>query len=233
MGRRDSRRLPTPPADGGPQPTPPLPAPPTPAAAHEPNRHTTTGTPAPERLGEFRLIQELGRGGMGVVYEAVQESLGRRVALKVLPAHLLSNEKLRARFLRESHAAARLHHTNIVPVFGGGEQDGLCYYAMQLIPGRSLQQVLETEIERRKEGSDVAPCGVAWIGVQVADALTYAHSQEMLHRDIKPSNLLLDEREAAWVTDFGVAKLVEEAHLTQSGDLVGTLKYMPPERFAG
>src|SRR5262249_29766025 len=164
----------------------------------------------------------------------------RRVALKVLPAHLLANEKLRARFLRESHAAALLHHTNIVPVFGVGEQDGLCYYAMQLIPGRSLQQVLETELERRKDGSNLPPAalrlepsGVAWIGVQVAEALAYAHSQEVLHRDIKPSNLLLDERGAAWVTDFGVAKLVEEAHLTQSGDLVGTLKYMPPERFAG
>src|SRR5262249_427208 len=151
MGRRDSRRLPTPPADGGPQPTPPLPAPPTPAAAHEPNRHTTTGTPAPERLGEFRLIQELGRGGMGVVYEAVQESLGRHVALKVLPAHLLANEKLRARFHRESHAAARLHHTNIVPVFGVGEDAGLCYYVMQLIPGRGLDEVLKDEGGRMKD----------------------------------------------------------------------------------
>ncbi len=96
----------------------------------------------PERIGEFSIVREIGRGGMGVVYEAVQESLGRRVALKVLPAHLLANEKLRSRFHRESQAAARLHHTNIVPVFGVGEHDGLCYYVMQLIPGRSLDGLL-------------------------------------------------------------------------------------------
>jgi eukaryotic-like serine/threonine-protein kinase len=93
---------------------------------------------APERLGEYRLLREIGRGGMGVVYEAQQEALGRRVAIKVLPAHLFGDEKLRARFRRESQAAARLHHTNIVPVFAVGEQDGLCYYVMQLIHGRSL-----------------------------------------------------------------------------------------------
>src|SRR5262249_57831981 len=87
----------------------------------------------PERIGEHQIVREIGRGGMGVVYEAVQESLGRRVALKVLPAHLLSNETLRARFHRESHAAAKLHHTNIVPVFAVGEHEGLCFYVMQLI----------------------------------------------------------------------------------------------------
>ncbi|HJZ93875.1 MAG TPA: serine/threonine-protein kinase [Gemmataceae bacterium] len=212
---------------------------PRPADPTEPNLPTNNGTPAPQRLGEFRIIQELGRGGMGVVYEAVQESLGRHVALKVLPAHLLANEKLRARFHRESHAAARLHHTNIVPVFGVGEDAGLCYYVMQLIPGRGLDEVLKDEGGRMKDETNhpssfiLHPSQVARIGAQAADALAYAHSQGVLHRDIKPSNLLLDDRGQVWVTDFGVAKLVEEAHLTQSGDLVGTLKYMPPERFAG
>ena len=162
---------------------------------------------------------------MGVVYEAEQESLGRRVALKVLPAHLLADDHLRARFLREAQAAARLHHTNIVPVFAVGEQDGMCFYVMQLIAGRSLDRVMVQEA--------LPAADVARIGVQVADALAYAHSQGVLHRDIKPSNLLLDDRGAVWVTDFGVAKLVEEANLTRSGDLVGTLRYMPPERFAG
>jgi eukaryotic-like serine/threonine-protein kinase len=181
--------------------------------------------PVPERIGEFRIIREIGRGGMGVVYEAVQESLNRRVALKVLPAHLLAHDHLRARFLREAHAAARLHHTNIVPVFAVGEHEGMCFYVMQLIAGQSL--------DRLAVSGPIPAADVARIGVQMADALAYAHSQGVLHRDIKPSNLLVDDRGAAWVTDFGVAKLVEEANLTRSGDLVGTLRYMPPERFAG
>jgi serine/threonine protein kinase len=214
---------------------------------------------------------------MGVVYEAEQEALGRRVAIKVLPGRLLANQTLRARFRREAQAAARLHHTNIVPVFGVGECDGQCFYVMQLIEGRGLDRVIhemsaaggahpETENaggvsasrqdtptcdlldgaseatrHTRAEGapgttlSGLTPgafCrAIARIGVGVADALADAHAQGVLHRDIKPSNLLLDERGAVWVTDFGVAKLVEEANLTQSGDLVGTLKYMPPERF--
>lgn len=239
-------------------------------------------TVVPEKIGHFRIIREIGRGGMGVVYEAVQESLGRRVALKVLPKHLLSNEKLRTRFHRESQAAARLHHTNIVPVFGVGEADGLCFYYMQLISGQGLDQVIRTAAaglkprltarqvhtvgrvlpaktsptidSRPSSGTPVAEDGplpngsktvmasrspaeyiqtVARMGVQVADALAYAHSQGVLHRDIKPSNLILDDRGTVWVTDFGVAKLLEEAQHTQSGDVVGTLKYMSPERFAG
>ena len=96
----------------------------------------------PERIGDYRIIREIARGGMGIVYEAEQVSLGRRVALKVLPAHLLSNDTLRTRFHRESHAAARLHHTNIVSVFAVGEHDGLCYYVMQLIDGRGLDRIL-------------------------------------------------------------------------------------------
>jgi tetratricopeptide (TPR) repeat protein len=182
---------------------------------------------APSSLGEYRILREIGRGGMGVVYEALQEPLGRRVAIKVLPAQLFANEKLRSRFRRESQAAARLHHTNIVPVFAVGEQDGLCYYVMQLIAGHSIDAALTTE------GGQISAKEVAHIGVQVADALAYAHGQGVLHRDIKPSNLLIDGDGAVWVTDFGVAKLVEESNLTQSGDLVGTLKYMPPERFLG
>jgi tetratricopeptide (TPR) repeat protein len=185
--------------------------------------------PVPERLGDYRILREIGRGGMGVVYEAEQLSLGRRVALKVLPANLLASERVRSRFRREAQAAARLHHTNIVPVFAVGEQDGLCFYAMQRIAGKSL----DTAPAQSPPGPEWTHRTVAQIGVQAADALAYAHSQGVLHRDVKPSNLLLDERGAIWVTDFGVAKLLEEANLTQPGEVVGTLSYMPPERFQG
>jgi serine/threonine protein kinase/tetratricopeptide (TPR) repeat protein len=197
----------------------------------------------PEQLGEYQLLREIARGGMGIVYEALQGSLNRRVALKVLPAHLFGNETLRSRFHREAKAAARLHHTNIVPVFGVGEQDGLCFFAMQLIAGASLDTLVGSNEQRDREsagqpappgpGDPLSTKGVARIGVQVADALAYAHSLGVLHRDIKPSNLLLDAQGTVWVTDFGVAKLIEEANLTQAGDLVGTLRYMPPERFLG
>jgi serine/threonine protein kinase len=229
-----------------------------------------------KRIGDYRIVREIGRGGMGVVYEAEQEALGRRVALKVLPPHLVAEERSRSRFRRESQAAGRLHHTHIVPVFGAGEADGHCFYVMQLIDGRGLDQAIRATAthkgelpatdpdqtvdvvtpspqppasgsgERSSDATTVTPRfaltglpardywrAAARIGSQVADALAYAHSQGVLHRDVKPSNLLLDAHGAVWVTDFGVAKLAEEAGLTQSGELVGTLKYMPPERFAG
>src|SRR5262245_21448462 len=105
-------------------------------------RTVAAGREPIERLGDYRIVRELGRGGMGIVYEAVQESLGRHVALKVLPRHSLLDPKKLARFQREAQAAAGLHHSNIVPVFGVGEHDGLHYYVMQLIPGQGLHEVL-------------------------------------------------------------------------------------------
>ena len=201
----------------------------------------------PGRIGEFRIVREIGRGGMGVVYEAEEEALGRRVALKVLAPHLVADERLRARFRREARAVARLHHTNIVPVFGVGERDGLCYYVMQMIQGRALDRIDQEAptVPLRGPQEEPTPASeaetpsperfreTARIGAQVADALAHAHSKGVLHRDIKPSNLILDEHGDVWVTDFGVAKVLEDATFTLSGDVVGTLSYMPPERFAG
>jgi serine/threonine protein kinase/WD40 repeat protein len=249
---------------------------------------------APERLGDFRILREVGRGGMGVVYEAEQESLGRRVALKVLAGNRTLDPKLLLRFHREAKAAARLHHTNIVPVFGVGEAEGLHFYVMQFIQGLGLDQVLD-ELRRIAEpgtkdpshsnrrddltAADVARSlvsgnraamgvrepdtatmsppassvtlpgqgdlstasdsarqyirSVARIGLQVAEALEYAHEQGTLHRDIKPSNLLLDAHGTVWVTDFGLAKITTDSDLTHTGDIVGTIRYMAPERFAG
>ena len=301
-----------------------------------------------ERLGDFRILGEIGRGGMGIVYEAFQESLGRHVAVKVLPRQtLLAPQQLR-RFQREAQTAARLHHTNIVPVFGVGEHDGFHYIVMQLIPGAGLDDVIKflgkvgagavpgqagpdvragkagegrkSEVSRvaralvdgaagaghgfaassevradgsadrkadfqsaeeqqgdwksplrhappaapteefacngdtKANGHSTAPAeaqtpistteepwrfgpaywrSVAAIGQQVADGLQYAHAHRTLHRDIKPANLLLDQQGAAWITDFGLAKAMEQDHVTQTGAMVGTLRYMAPEQFSG
>jgi serine/threonine protein kinase/Flp pilus assembly protein TadD len=271
----------------------------------------------PRCLGEYRIVREIGRGGMGVVYEAEQESLGRRVALKVLPAAIAAYPRHVQRFQREARAAARLHHTNIVPVFVVGEQDGTHFYVMQYIEGRSLNEVTAElrrlrDAARRRAGpapdressapdgaassADVArslwegrfraadpqeaaqagdpdtstqldvaarapaaqtpdplpkalrtpgssgllsnphrsyAMSVAQVGVQAADALEYAAGQGVLHRDVKPSNLLLDVWGTVWLTDFGLAKASWTPDITCTGDLVGTLHYMAPERFQG
>ena len=301
-----------------------------------------------EQIGDYRILGETGRGGMGIVYEAVQESLGRRVAVKVLARQALLDEKHLKRFRREAKTAAGLHHTNIVPVFGVGEQDGYHYYVMQFIRGVGLDEVLaefkqgavskasqkgrvrqvssvvralrdgafrqprkpgsssdlsewSSNVQRNANPSEattppdldelpirptsidewLAPTqrgssptiattqfdqgtgadvetpnelagalvhthpdcnalplragywhGVARIGIQVADALHYAHSQGILHRDIKPGNLLLDANGVVWVADFGLAKALEHDDVSQTGDVVGTLRYMAPEQFA-
>ncbi|HYF51443.1 MAG TPA: protein kinase, partial [Planctomycetota bacterium] len=154
----------------------------------------------PEQLGEYRILREIGRGGMGVVYEAEQKALGRRVALKVAPAHLQLDPIRLERFKREAQAAARLHHTNIVPVFGVGESQGLHFFAMQYIGGSGLNDIIAalnkkpgtTGILQRyksivpEPGPDSASPYFQWVakvGVQVADALSYAHAQGTLHRD--------------------------------------------------
>jgi eukaryotic-like serine/threonine-protein kinase len=174
------------------------------------------------KLGDFRIIREIGRGGMGIIYEAEQISLKRSVALKVLNPSVADSKKQLERFRRESEAIARLHHTNIVPVFGIGEEDGIHYFAMQLIEGRPLNN-----------SPALKPIEVAKIGIQAASAIAYAHEHGVLHRDIKPSNLLLDNNHQLWVTDFGLAKLTDVGELTQDGDIMGTLKYMAPEQLEG
>ncbi len=264
--------------------------------------------PLPRRLGDYLLLRRVGSGGMGIVYEAIQESLGRHVALKTLPTHQLGDATRLERFRREARAAARLQHTHIVPVYGIGEHDGLHYYTMQFIRGHGLDAVLQQVKQLRRDPSPIegseAPdgqistislaCGlrtgrylankaesgrtgspstgpprtdpgrapelaartsllaesndrsglsdqsearyvrsVAQIGAHVAEALEYAHQQGILHRDIKPANLLLDAQGQIWITDFGLAKAQDSDELTRTGDVVGTLRYMAPERFNG
>jgi WD40 repeat protein/serine/threonine protein kinase len=264
--------------------------------------------PQLERLGEYRILREIGRGGMGVVYEAVQETLGRRVALKILPLHGRVDPVQMERFQLESRSAARLHHTGIVPVYGVGEHGGVHYFAMQYIQGHGVDVVLDdlrrlrvraaaspasangeartddtgsmavarSLLTGRFAGSQAdappvtvaatsaeghadepssrtdrpaSPAGIssvlsqssdssyfraiARLCSQVAHALAHAHAQGVLHRDIKPSNLLIDVGGHVWITDFGLAKLEGSEGPTHTGDIVGTLRYMAPERFEG
>lgn len=191
-----------------------------------------------QRLGDYRIVRRIGYGGMGIVYEAEQESLGRRVAMKIFAPTLFSSERQIRRFQREAQAAAKLHHSNIVPVLGVGEQWGIHYYIMQFIVGRSLDQVLRD----RSDDLDAHDpfrlhrdwSRIASVGHQLAEAIDYAHSQGVLHRDIKPGNVLLDENGTAWITDFGLAKLLEhDEGFTRTGQTLGTLRYMAPEQLGG
>lgn len=181
---------------------------------------------APERLGDYRIVREIGRGGMGVVYEAVQESLGRTVALKVLPQQMLADPKRVERFEQEARIAARLHHTNIVPVFGVGFDEGLHYYVMQRIQGEGW--------DRRLLHSTTKPTAqeAARIGRDAARALQQAHDEGTLHRDVKPGNILIDDHEHVWLTDFGLAQILE-SDVTATAHVAGTLRYLPPERLHG
>ncbi len=202
----------------------------------------------PDRIGEYRILREVGRGGMGIVYEASQETLDRRVALKVLPRFASSDQ--RERFRREAQAAARLSHPNIVPIFAVGDGTNAMYYAMQFIHGLPLDKVV-ADLRKRgrdrdalsdtsrlllaEDDSSQAPYyrNVVRLGARVANALAYAHGEGILHRDVKPSNLLLDPKGGVWLTDLGLAKTEDSESLTGSGDIVGTLAYMSPERLDG
>ncbi len=206
-----------------------------------------------EPLGDYRLIREVGRGGMGVVYEAEQISLGRRVALKVLPFAATMDPRQLQRFYNEAKAAASLHHEHIVPVYAVGCERGVHYYAMQFIDGTTLADVIgemkedihhgATEDTEKKEKTlqSFSPCSpclrgkeffrrVAEVIDQAADALEYAHSMGVVHRDVKPGNLMVDTTGKLWVTDFGLARFGADAGLTMTGDVLGTLRYMAPEQ---
>ena len=246
----------------------------------------------PTQLGTYRLGREIGRGGMGIVYEATESSLGRKVAIKVLPPSDQMDRMQALRFANESRAAAQLNHPNIVPIYSVGEENGVSYFAMRLIEGQDLSQVLKlvrhdlfTEGLEAKQGTEPthhtstadshalakdgnspdlrrgprksegieysagdfhkarrgktysasrgAATKVAQMGVVLADALQHAHDAGVIHRDIKPRNIMLDKEGKLWVTDFGLAQIKDTPSLTQTGLLIGTLRYMSPEQAAG
>ena len=180
-----------------------------------------------ERLGDFQVVREIGRGGMGIVYEALQNSLGRKVAIKVFPKQVLLDEDALARLHHEAKTAAAMHHTNIVPIFGTGESEGTHYLVMQLVNGSALDRRIELRGSERFRFREAAA-----IGRQVADALGYSHANHVLHRDIKPSNILIDDEGMAKVTDFGLARNMSDDP-TMTHVLSGSPRYMAPERFQG
>src|SRR3989454_1642915 len=179
-----------------------------------------------ETAGDYEIDRELARGGMGVVYLATEIGLRRRVAIKVLPPALTFGEGSIERFRREARTAAGLGHPNIIPIYrvsAGGE---LLWYSMKLLEGKSLDTLLK-ERERLEFEETVAMLD------QVADALDYAHQHGVIHRDIKPGNIILDERGRVTVTDFGIAKEIQEASASASGRMLGTPHYMSPEHYSG
>jgi hypothetical protein len=174
-------------------------------------------------LGAYRIVEPLGRGGMGSVYKAYEASLERHVALKVLPGAFLHDEGFADRFRREARVIARLEHPNIVPIFSFGIERGVPWMAMRMISGGTLAGLLRRQ---RLDGARVAA-----ILRGVAEALDYAHTKGVVHRDVKPQNVLLDEAQHVYLADFGIAHMLEGAGgLTQTGTISGTPQYMAPEQ---
>ncbi|HWN24324.1 MAG TPA: serine/threonine-protein kinase, partial [Candidatus Sulfotelmatobacter sp.] len=188
-----------------------------------------TATPPAKILGDFgdyRLLEEIGRGGQGVVYRARQKSLNRTVALKVIGLGPWTTEANLKRFRREAEAAASLEHPGIVPIYEVGEREGSCYFSMKFVEGGQLDDVMKRESMSMRQTAELI--------AKVARTVHYAHEHGILHRDIKPGNILLDAKGNPLLTDFGLARLVEaESTITRTLEMIGTPSYMAPEQAAG
>jgi eukaryotic-like serine/threonine-protein kinase len=177
-------------------------------------------------FGDYELLEEIGRGGQGVVYRARQKSLNRIVALKVIGLGHWATEAHLKRFRFEAEAAAHLDDPRIVPIYEIGERDGACYFSMKFIEGGQLDKIVGSEL--------MPPRKAAELTAKLARTLHYAHEHGVLHRDVKPGNILIDAKGEPYLTDFGLARLVEtESTLTRTLEVMGTPSYMAPEQAAG
>jgi TolB-like protein/predicted Ser/Thr protein kinase/Flp pilus assembly protein TadD len=196
------------------------------AAATGHNKKTARAAELLGELGDYELLEELGRGGQGVVFRARQKSLNRIVALKVINLGQWASKAHLKRFRLEAEAAARLEHPGIVPIHEVGERDGSCYFSMKFVEGGQLDEVARREPMPIRQAAELI--------AKVARTVHYAHEHGILHRDIKPGNILLDAKGEPHLTDFGLARLVEsESSVTQTLDVLGTPSYMAPEQAVG
>ena len=180
-----------------------------------------------ETFGDYTIESLLGRGGMGTVYLATHERLGRKVALKAIAPEWAHDEDFRTRFLRESQLAASLDHPNVIPIYDAGEVDGVLYLAMRYVNGPSLQSLI---LELRS----LSPAETLRIAEEIGAALDAAHRSGLVHRDVKPANVLLAKPENhAYLCDFGLAKRASSKGMTQTGFFVGTFDYCAPEQIQG
>jgi eukaryotic-like serine/threonine-protein kinase len=174
-------------------------------------------------FGDYELVEEIARGGMGVVYKARQMSLNRPVALKMILAGEWATPEARQRFRAEAEAAANLQHPNIVAIHKVGEHEGQQYFSMDFIAGKNLAELVR--------GNPLSPQRAASYVKTIAEAIHFAHRRGILHRDLKPQNVLIDADDRPRITDFGLAKRVEtDSGLTRTGDVIGSPSYMPPEQ---
>ncbi|MHC4780947.1 MAG: serine/threonine-protein kinase, partial [Planctomycetota bacterium] len=215
-----------------PRETPPDPAPDTASPTLPPHTHPETVYEGPDlstekTLGPYRILAEIGRGGMGVVHKAYHSKLKRIVALKVLIAGEDASDEAITRFHREAEAVAKLgHHPNIVPIYEIGQEGRLHYFAMHFVDGKPLDRMIFD--------GEVAPKRAAVFTKRIAEALSHAHGHGVLHRDVKPANILVSKDGEPHLTDFGLAKNVEsDTKMTRSGMTLGTPQYMPPEQAEG
>src|SRR5438105_4301674 len=191
-----------------------------------------------QTLTHYRIIDQIGQGGMGEVYKAEDLKLGRHVAIKLLPPGASPDDKARQRFLREARSASALNHPNIVTIHSIDETDGLDFIVMEFVEGESLKaRIAQGSLELMQ---------ILDLGAQIADALAAAHNINLIHRDIKAGNILITSRGQAKVLDFGLAKIIQTlpseidkeaatmvAELTDKGQIIGTVSYMSPEQTRG
>lgn len=179
-----------------------------------------------QMLGSYRIISQIGEGGMATVYKAYQASMDRNVAIKVLPTHLANNKEFAGRFQQEARIIANLEHPHILPVFDSGESDGISYLVMRYLEAGTLKEKIESRPLSLSE--------IDRIFTQLAEALNYAHDRGVIHRDLKPSNALIDSQGNLFLTDFGIAKLLENtSHFTKTDTVMGTPAYISPEQAQG